>query len=76
MNAGGSDTLELLVVQAGTQTPGCTFKEIAYDGVYLDAAQDARLGKTFLPPAGRADWLIVCNNPGNYEVIVGTTSCE
>jgi len=76
VNAGGSATLELMITNTDTNTAatGCSFKEIAFDGVYLDAARDARLGKTLLIPASKADWLIVCNTPGLYEVSEGFKS--
>lgn len=70
MNAAGSETLELLItdVNGTTPTQGCEFKEIAYDGVYLDEARAPISGKTLLAPSARADWLVVCNDPGTYEV--------
>lgn len=70
VNTGGSRTLELQITEEGSlnATDACEFWEIAFDGVYLDLARKAKLGKTFLPPAGRADWIVVCNRPGTYEV--------
>ncbi|XP_078484901.1 multicopper oxidase mco-like [Ciona intestinalis] len=70
VNAGGSASLELLITNVGgvTAATGCSFMEIAIDGVYLDQARSPRLGKTLIIPSGKADWLVVCDQPGNYEV--------
>ena len=72
VNAAGSATLELLITDVGgtTATAGCEFQEIAYDGIYLDAARIPALGKTLLVPSAKADWLVVCNTAGTYEVSI------
>ena len=67
LNAGGSPLLELIVVDS-QNNPACTYREIAFDGIYLDQARVPAFNKTLLPPAGRADWLIVCNTAGTYQV--------
>ena len=67
VNAGGSATLELIVVDSqGNKV--CTYREIAVDGIYLDQARVPAFDKTLLPPSGKADWLIVCNTAGTYQV--------
>ena len=68
VNAGGSSTLELVVVDANGGSNTCTYMEIAVDGIYLDQARAPAQGKTFIPPSSKVDWLIVCNTPGTYQV--------
>ena len=46
----------------------CDILEIAVDGIYLDRGTPPRLGRSFLIPGTRMDWLIVCNSPGEYYV--------
>ena len=67
VNAGGSATLELIVVDSQSN-PACSYREIAFDGIYLDQSRNPTANKTLLPPAGRVDWLIVCNTAGKYQV--------
>jgi len=67
VNAGGRATLELIVVDS-LNNKACTYMEISTDGIYLDQARTPRFDKTLLPPSGKADWLIVCNTPGTYQV--------
>lgn len=38
----------------------CTIREIAVDGVYLDAPRTPRLGKTFIAAGARVDLLVNC----------------
>jgi len=69
VNAGGSAALELMLTDnSGKSTSGCEVREIAIDGVYLDEAVSPTLGKTFLVPSARTEWLVVCNAPGTYQV--------
>ena len=70
VNAAGSKTLELLVTSKNNRTPtdACQIWEIAFDGIYLDSPRVPRLGKTFLVPSSKAEWIIVCNRRGTYEV--------
>lgn len=69
VNAGGNPTLEIGIYDSATQTPACTYMEIAIDGVYLNEARTPRLDKSFFVPSAKIDWLVVCNTPGTYEVI-------
>ena len=70
VNTAGSKTLELLIAEVNSRVPtsACEVWEIAFDGMYLNNARTPRLGKTFLVPAAKADWIVVCNQPGTYEV--------
>jgi len=38
------------------------------DGIYLNRGRRQRLGRSFISPSSRVDWLIVCNKPGEYHV--------
>ncbi|XP_002128493.3 laccase-like [Ciona intestinalis] len=68
INAGEYNTLAIEVVNIIQGEPSCSVKEIAIDSIYLDVPREPRLGRTYLPPGGRADWLIVCNEVGTYEM--------
>ena len=70
INAGGTKTIEAVITDQNGTTPtnGCDVWEIAYDGIYLDQAKRPRLGKSLLNSGSRVDWIVVCNNPGVYEV--------
>jgi len=70
VNAAGSKSLELLITKENSSTPAdaCEVREIAFDGIYLNETRSPRLGKTFLVPSSKADWIVVCNKPGRYEV--------
>ena len=70
VNSGHAPTLEVAITNQNefTQTDGCEVWEIAFDGLYLDQPKRPRQGKTFIPTGGRADWTVVCNKPGTYEV--------
>jgi len=59
--------LALNVVDGNGGSP-CNILEIAVDGVYLDRGVPPRVGRSFLVPSSRMDWLIVCNSPGEYYV--------
>jgi len=67
LNTGSSGTLALNVVD-GAGKPACDILEIAVDGIYLNFGKPSRLGRSFLVPGSRMDWLIVCNYPGTYYV--------
>jgi len=70
VNAAGSKALELLIseVNGNNPTDACKVWEIARDGIYLNQARFPRQGKIFLVPSARADMIVVCNQPGTYEV--------
>jgi len=72
LNAGGQLNLALNVVD-GSGNVACDILEIAVDGMYLDQGKPPRLGRSFLVPSARTDWLIVCNNPGEYYVSLTTS---
>jgi len=67
LNAGTFDNLALNVVDSSGNS-ACDILEIAVDGIYLDYCRPPRLGRSFLAAGSRMDWLIVCNNPGEYNV--------
>ena len=67
LNAGSRHNLALHVVD-GSGNRACDILEIAVDGIYLDRGKPPRLGRSFLAASTRIDWLIVCNNPGQYYV--------
>jgi len=71
VNANGGSALELQIVDQDTLAPteGCSVLQISLDGIYFNKGIPPRLGKTFLVPSAKADWLVVCNKPGKYEVI-------
>ena len=73
VNANGGAMLELHIVDEGTTTEatGCSVRQISLDGIYFDRGTPLRLGRTMLVPSAKADWLVVCNTPGIYEVIRG-----
>ena len=72
LNAGSQLNLALDVVDDNGNS-ACDILEIAVDGIYLDRGTPPRLGRSFLVPSSRMDWLIVCNNPGEYYVSLETT---
>lgn len=55
------------MVKGGT-IPACNVKEIAFDGVYLDAVRSQYNSQTYLTVGARVDWLVYCNIVGEYEV--------
>ena len=73
VNGGGS---HVMIIQLSTldgspvDEDDCKVLEIANDGIYLTHGIKPRFGKTVLPPGGRADWIIRCNQPQEYEVCV------
>ena len=67
LNSGSRSNLALNVVD-GAGNPACDILEIAVDGIYLNFGKPPRLGRSFIVPGSRMDWLIVCNNPGTYYV--------
>ena len=68
-NAGGDLALAMTVTdENGKDTTDCEYKEIALDGVYLDAPRSPPVKRTFLVPGCRSDWLIKCSKPGTYKV--------
>ena len=73
VNAGGTQTIEVVLVnQNGSEpTSDCEVWEIAFDGMYLDYARRPALGKSLINSAARVDWIVICNNPGVYEVSEG-----
>jgi len=72
LNAGSQLHLALNVVDDRGNS-SCDILEIAVDGIYLDRGTPPRLGRSFLVPSSRMDWLIVCNNPGVYYVSLKTS---
>jgi len=66
LNAAGLDALAVQIASNGTSS--CVVKEIALDGHYLDLMRDQRLGRSLLLPGSRVDWLVSCENPGEYKV--------
>jgi len=72
VNAAGSKSLELVITEEYSKTPAeaCQVWEIAIDGIYLNEPRTLRLGKTFLIPACKVDWIVVCNRPGRYKVSI------
>jgi len=71
LNAGSRHNLALHVVD-GSGNCACDILEIAVNGIYLDRGKPPRLGRSFLAASTRIDWLIVCNNPGQYYVSLQT----
>jgi len=67
INTAATLTLGLNVVD-GAGKPACDILEIAVDGIYLNRGRRQRLGRSFLSQSARMDWLIVCNEPGEYYV--------
>jgi len=67
LNTASRRNLALSVVD-GAGKPACDILEIATDGIYLDRGRRPRLGRSFLVASARLDWLIVCNNRGEYYV--------
>jgi len=57
-----------LNVVDGAGNPACDILEIAVDGIYLNRGRRQRLGRSFISPSSRVDWLIVCNKRGEYYV--------
>ena len=71
VNTGGDLGLAIAVTNAdGTSTTDCEYREITLDGVYLDKPRWPHLGRTFLAPGYRSDWMIKCSKPGIYKVDV------
>lgn len=70
VNAGGSATLEVHITNSANANglAACTIREIATDGVYLDAPREMNQGQTLLVPAARADWLVKCDTVGTFYV--------
>lgn len=68
VNGGGGTVLELSITGQGETATECEVMGIAYDGIYLNQATPLKLKKALLVATGRLDWLIVCNEPGVYEV--------
>lgn len=71
VNAGGTRTLQLMITDVNGKTPtsACDVWEISFDGMYLNNPREPHLGRTLIVPASKCDWIVVCNEPGNYEVI-------
>lgn len=70
INAGGSKGFSVVITDVNGRTPtsSCQVWEIATDGMYLNAARKPRLGRSFLTPSARVDWIVSCNVPGTYQV--------
>ena len=70
VNAGAGTTLEVTITDQNSTTPteSCEIWEIAFDGMYLNEAKQPRLGRSFIVAGGRVDWIVMCSNPGIYEV--------
>ena len=71
VNAGGSKTIEAVITDQNGATPTdeCDVWEIAYDGMYLNDTRRPNAGKSLLHSGSRVDWIVVCSNPGVYEVL-------
>jgi len=67
INTAGTLMLALNVVD-GAGNAACNIREIAVDGIYLNRGRRQRLGRSFISPSSRMDWLIVCNKPEEYNV--------
>nr|XP_039256297.1 multicopper oxidase mco-like [Styela clava] len=67
VNAGGYVGLELEIANNGG-TGQCVIREIAFDGVYLDAPRKQIYQQTYVAIAARVDWMIYCDTPGIYQL--------
>ena len=70
-NAGGDFGLAIIVTdENGKPTTNCEYREIALDGVYIDKPRRPHLGRTYLAPGERSDWMIKCSKSGTYKVSI------
>ena len=70
VNSDSTLTMDLVITDENANTPAtnCEVWEIAFDGMYVNEVRKPRLGRSFMNPAQRVDWIVVCNEPGTYEV--------
>ncbi|XP_039256433.2 multicopper oxidase mco-like isoform X2 [Styela clava] len=67
VNAGGYVGLELEVINING-SGDCVIREIAFDGVYLDAPRVQIAGQSYITVGGRVDWMIYCNGVGFFQL--------
>jgi len=66
VNAAGLSAIALSIDDDGSSS--CSVMKIAADGHYLDSPRNMESQRSLLIAAGRVDWLVICNSPGEFVV--------